>query len=107
MVYIIQIAITMPIGILFIVFGLLLAIKQKINLIHNYHHKNVKEQDIKAYTKLWGIALIIWGICICLVGIINLISHTEFGWIAFGFGMLTCILIGNKAQKKYNGSWFS
>ena len=54
MLYIIQMAITMPVGILFIIFGLLLAIKHKINLIHDYHYKNVKEQDIKAYTKLWG-----------------------------------------------------
>ncbi len=104
---IVEMIITLPIGILFITVGVLLWKKQKIRLIHDYHCKNVKTEDVKAYTTLWGIGMVILGVCICLVGIVDLILHTEFGWILFGVGFAACFLIGNRAQKKYNGSWFS
>lgn len=103
---IIETIITLPIGIIFIILGFLLWKKQKIQLIHNYHHTNVKPQDIKAYTSLWGIALIILGACIFPVGIVDFIFHTWLGWILFGIGFIFCFIIGNKAQKTYNGSWF-
>jgi len=104
---IIEIAVTSPIGIAFIVIGLLMWKRQKIQLLHDYHYKNVQPQDIKEYTKLWGIALIILGVCCCPVGIINYAFRPWIGWILFGAGFAVCFVIGNKAQKKYNGSWFS
>ena len=104
---IVETIITLPIGVLCIAVGVLLWKKQKIRLIHNYHCKNVKTENVKAYTTLWGVGMVILGVCICLVGIVDLILHTEFGWILFGVGFAACFLIGNRAQKKYNGSWFS
>ena len=99
--------ITLPTGVLFIVFGVLLWKRQKIRLIHDYHHKNVKPDDIKAYTALWGVGMVILGVCICLVGIIDFVSRTGFGWILFGAGFAVCFLLGNKAQRKFNGAWIS
>lgn len=104
---IIETIITLPTGIAFIVLGLLLWKKQKINLLHDYHYKNVKPQDVNSYTRLWGIALIVLGVCVCPVGIIDYFFHMGMGWIVFAIGMIVCIVIGNKAQKTYNGSWIS
>ncbi len=98
---------TLPAGIAFVIIGLLLWKKQKIQLIHDYHHKNVKQQDVKAYTRLWGIALIIFGGGICSIGIIDFIFRSPIGWIPSVISMVVCFIIGNKAQKTYNGSWFS
>ena len=101
----IETIITLPTGIALIIVGLLLWKKQKIQLMHDYHYKNVKQQDVKAYTRLWGIALSISGVCICPIGIIDFIFNSEIGWILFVVGMAVCFIIGNKAQKTYNGSW--
>lgn len=103
---IIETIITFPVGIIFIILGLLLLKKQKIQLIHDYHHKHVNTQDVKAYTRLWGIALIVLGVCTCLTGIIDYLFRTGLGWILFAVGLAVCFTIGNKAQKTYNGSWF-
>ena len=81
--------------------------KQKISLLHDYHCRNVKAEDVAAYTKLWGIAALIWGVCICFTGIIDFAFRTGFGWLLFVAGGIVCFIIGNKAQKTYNGSWFS
>ncbi len=103
---IIELIITLPTGIAFLVFAMLLWKKQKISLIHDYHHSHVQAQDIKAYTRLWGIGLLIMGIGSCLTGIIDFVFCTEIGWIVFITGYAIGFLIGNKAQKEYNGSWF-
>ena len=42
------------IGIVFFIIGWLIWKWEKINLIHNYHYKNVAEADKKAYTALMG-----------------------------------------------------
>ena len=41
-------------GALFMYLGWLIWIKEKINLIHDYHYKKVKESDKKAYTAVMG-----------------------------------------------------
>ena len=104
---IIETIITFPVGIIFIILGLLMLKKQKIQLIHDYHYKNVKQQDVKAYIRLWGIALTLWGCCSCLVGMIDFIFRSGIGWVLFMIGMVVGFMIGNHAQKTYNGSWFS
>ena len=104
---IIEAILTVPTGIALMIIGLLLWKKQKIQLIHDYHHKNVRQQDVQAYTRLWGIALIIFGGCVCPVGIIDSISRSEIGWALFVIGMVVCFVIGNRAQKTYNGPWIS
>ena len=104
---IIEIIVTLPTGIVCVVLGLLLWKKQMIKMVHEYHYKNVKPQDVPAYTRLWGIALVMFGVCVGLTGLINVAFSTETGWILFGIGFVILFFIGNKAQKKYNGAWFS
>ena len=98
--------ICMAVGILCIILGLILWKKQKISLVHDYHCRKVKKEDIPAYTRLMGIGLLLIGIGCCLTGIINLAFKTGAGWIAFVAGFIAGILQMNKAQKTYNESWF-
>ena len=94
------------VGALCIVYGLLIWRRQRLSLLHYYHYKNVKEQDVSAYARLIGIGLLLIGAGICVTGVFNLIKST-FWWIPMLIGFLAGILVMRNAQKKYNGSWFS
>ena len=93
-------------GALCIGLGLLIWLKQKISLLHDYHYKNVKEKDVPAYTRLVGIGLLLIGAGICVTGVFNLIK-SAFWWVPLLTGFLSGLTVLHKAQKKYNGSWFS
>ena len=99
-------AIEFAVGLLCIVMGLLVWKKQKVHLIHGYHYKNVKQKDIPAYTRLMGIGLVLIGVGICITGLLNLFESSLW-WISVLVGFVAGLLVINKAQKKYNGSWFS
>ena len=96
----------LAVGLLCIILGSIIWKKQKISLVHNYHYKHVKEKDIPAYTKLVGIGLSLIGAGICVTGVLNLVKSV-FWWIPMAAGFVAGLLVMNKAQKKYNGSWFS
>lgn len=98
--------IDLAVGLLLIILGLLIWKKQKISLLHDYHYKKVKEQDVPAYTRLVGISLIVMGIGICITGVLNLFD-SPIWWIPLFGGIAAGLIIMNKAQKTYNGSWFS
>ena len=93
------------VGMLCIVMGLLIWKKERISLIHDYHFRNVRKEDIPSYCRLIGIGLILIGAGICITGILDL-SGSAFWWIPMLSGMITGILVMNRAQKRYNGSWF-
>ena len=94
------------VGLLCVILGLLIWKKKKVSLIHDYHYKNVQETDIPAYARLIGIGLILIGGGICLTGLLNLIESALW-WIPLVVGFLAGLIVMNKAQKTYNGSWFS
>jgi hypothetical protein len=100
------VAVEAAVGLLCIVLGLVIWIKRKASLIHDYHYKNVKEADLPAYTRLVGISLIAIGAGVCGAGILNLLE-SPFWWIPLVSGFAAGFIVMNKAQKKYNGSWFS
>ena len=93
-------------GTLCIVMGLLVWKKQKVSLIHDYHFENVKQEDLPAYTRLIGIGLIITGLGICVTGILELFD-SPLWWIPMLIGFIIGLMVLNRAQKKYNGTWFS
>ena len=93
------------VGLLCIILGLLLWKKQKLSVLHDYHYKNVKQEDIPAYSRAMGIGLILIGAGICLTGVIDLLTRSALCWIAFVAGFAAGMIIMGKAQKKYNGSW--
>ena len=96
----------LSLGAMFYILGLLLWKKQKVTLIHTYHYKNVRRDDIPAYTRLMGISLIVMGVGCCLAGLMVFIDPL-YSTLSVIAGIIVGILLMNKAQKKYNGSWFS
>lgn len=95
------------VGLLFIILGLFIWKKEKINLIHSYHYQNVSKKDRKIYTEYIGKAVILIGLGILATGIINYLTERAYGWILFGLTFIAGIGIIYYAQKKYNGGMFS
>ncbi len=95
------------VGILFVVLGLLLWKKQKITILHDYHYKNVKKEDVSAYTRLMGIGQIVIGVGLCLTGLLMLITQSQAVWTVFVLGMVIGLILMHRTQMRYNGSWFS
>ena len=95
--------IELAVGAICIVMGVLLWKKQKVSILHDYHYKHVKKEDLPAYTRQMGIGLIIIGTGIIITGLLNL-ANASLWWIPLLAGFLLGIMILYKAQKKYNGS---
>ena len=91
------------VGLLCIVLGVLLWKKQMISILHDYHHRHVKQKDIPAYTKQIGIGLILVGAGILITGVLNLF-YSAYWWVALVAGFVSGLIVMYKAQKKYNGS---
>lgn len=102
-----EIIIYAAVGILLVVLGLLLWKKQKITLIHDYHCRNVQPEDVPAYTKSMGIGLIIIGAGMCAMGALRILTDGLYAWLAFLAGFAAGLVVMHRAQKRYNGSWFS
>ena len=98
--------IDLAVGLLCVVLGILIWAKKKVTLLHDYHYKNVQPSDIPAYTRLAGISLILIGVGICVSGLFHLRASSRW-WIPMLVGIVAGVLVMNRAQKKYNGSWFS
>ena len=98
--------IELAVGSVCIIIGLLIWLKKKISLVHEYHYKNVKKEDVPAYTRLLGHGLLFVGIGICVTGLLNLLKSTLW-WIPMLAGFASGLTVLSIAQKKYNGSWFS
>ena len=94
-------------GLVMLTLGLLIWKKQMITLIHDYHWKNVKEENKPFYTRRMGLACIIIAIGMFLAGVANWFWHTPFDMIFFfsffGIGLITM----TRAQYTYNGGIFS
>lgn len=91
------------VAILFFVFGWLLWKKQRIDLVNAWHTRNVKKEDVPAYTKLMGLSLIAIGAGCLVTGIVACILEETLGWIALPVGFVVGFALIWKAQKKYNG----
>ena len=94
------------IGLLLAVLGLLLWKKQKITLLHDCHYRNVRKKDVPAYTRLIGIGLVVLGAGSSLTGVVNFAFHTQKGLWCLTLGLVGFFVLMNRAQKRYNGSWF-
>ena len=90
-------------GAVCIVLGVLLWKKQRISILHDYHYKHVKKDDIPAYTRQMGIGLIIIGAGIIITGSLNL-AYSSLWWIPLAAGFVLGLIVIYMAQKKYNGS---
>lgn len=94
------------IGALCVAWGWLIWKKQRLSLIHEYHYKNVKAADVPAYARLVGISLLLIGAGICATGLLSL-AESRLWWAPMTGGLAAGLIVMNRAQKRYNGSWFS
>ena len=69
------------IGILLIVLGLMTWKKQKITILHEYHYRNVKPEDVPAYVRSMGIGQIVIGAGSCLTGLLILLTESTSSWM--------------------------
>ena len=97
------VVIDLAVGVICIILGVLLWKRQKVSILHDYHYKNVKKEDLPAYTRLMGIGLIVIGAGIIITGLLNLIKSSLW-WIPLLTGFILGLAIIYMAQKKYNGS---
>ena len=102
---IVGVVVELAVAVACLVLGLLLWTKQKVSVLHDYHYKNVKREDIPAYARQIGIGLMIIGVGIGVTGILNLL-YSAFWWVPLVLGFVIGIIVIIKAQKKYNGSVF-
>ena len=91
------------VAILFFVLGTVLWKKQRIDLVNAWHTRNVKQEDVPAYTKLMGLSLIAIGAGCAVTGIVACILEETLGWIALPAGFVAGFALIRKAQRKYNG----
>ena len=94
--------ITGAVGILCLVLGYLIWIKEKITLLHNYHYSRVKEDDKKAFCRLSGIGVIAVGIGALVSAVLILITDSALSFIGFGIGFAVGIAMLIYAGRKYN-----
>lgn len=100
---IIGVVLDLAVGALCIVLGVLVWGKRMLSVLHDYHYKNVKQEDIPAYTRQIGLGLILIG-CGCVgMGVLNLVS-SPFWWLPMALGFVLGLTVMLRAQKKYNGS---
>lgn len=95
--------IELAVGAVCIVLGLLLWIKQKVSILHDYHYQHVKQEDLPAYARQMGIGLILIGAGIVITGVLNLVGSALW-WLPLLAGFVLGIIVICIAQKKYNGS---
>ncbi|MCH4886268.1 DUF3784 domain-containing protein [Acidaminobacter sp. JC074] len=93
-------------GIFFLGLGWMTWKKEKIELIHSYHHTKVSEENKAPYTKGMGIALIIMGIGMILTGISDSVTGSSYSWIYFVVSIIVGLFMIYRVQKKYNGGLF-
>ena len=80
--------------------------KGNISLLHSYHRKRVKKENIISYGKKVGIGNIIIGITIIVAGCLRILNYTYISNIILGIGFIIgCILIFY-AMFKYNKGIF-
>ena len=103
----VEVIVYLAVGALLIVLGLLTWKKQKINILHEYHYKNVKPQDVPAYTRQAGIGQIIIGAGLCVTGVVRFFVRKPAFLLALVPGFVIGLIVLHRAQMRYNGSWFS
>ncbi len=97
--------IELAVGLSCLVLGWLLWKKQKVSILHDYHYKHVREEDLPAYARGMGLGLGLLGAGICLAGFANLANRAGLSLALVGLGFAGGIAVMHRAQKKYNGSW--
>lgn len=93
------------IGLALIVIGAL-NMKGNISLLHSYHTKRVKEEDILPFGKKVGTGTTIIGIAVIAAGILSILNFAVISTVIMGVGMAIGLVIIFHAMFKYNKGIF-
>jgi hypothetical protein len=89
-------------GIVFIVLGYLVWVKEKITLFHDYHTDNVSPANRKAFCRLSGIGLCVTGVSLVITAVLLALTDSAKSFIAFGVGFAVGLGLIITAGIKYN-----
>lgn len=104
--YYIGIAINLLVAFCMIIFAYSIS-KGNIKLIHQYHVKNVREEERNDYLQLFSKGLYIIGFGCLISAIFFIFENTKLMTLSIFLGLIFGIFIIGKAQKRYNGGWFA
>ena len=93
------------IGLFLIVAGIF-NMKGNISLLHSYHRKRIKEEDIKPFGKKVGIGSIIIGLTIIVAGIFTIFNYANISNVILIIGFVIGFIIIVYALFKYNKGIF-
>ena len=93
------------IGLVLIIIGIF-NMKGNISMLHSYHRKRVKKEDVIPFGKKVGIGSIIIGITIILAGIFTILNYTNISNVILVIGLVTGLIIIFYAMFKYNKGIF-
>ena len=97
-------------GLLFTILGIIIWKKQMVTLTFDFNSKNVKIEDVKHYTKSFGIAYSIIGIALLLTMISSVAYNSRFldeGCILSFVALIISMVIIIKTQVKYKTGLFN
>ena len=107
-----EIILTFILGIILIVIGIM-NMCGNVKMLHSYHRKRVKEEDLKPFGKLVGIGTIIIGLGLIIAGVFFTVFYVTkdslfnlIGEIMLGVGFIVGLIISFYAMKKYNKGIF-
>ena len=97
-------AVSAAVGLLCICFGLLIAGKQKLDLLQRYLCEHVRPEDAHAFSLLTGIGIMLFGAGILLSGV--LLFSLRYSWaiwlMPFALGAVGGTGLILTAQRKFN-----
>ena len=93
------------IGLVLIIIGIF-NIKGNISLLHSYHRKRVKKEDVIPFGKRVGIGSIIIGITIILAGLFTILNYTNISNAILVIGLAFGIILILYAMFKYTKGIF-
>ena len=93
------------IGLVLIVIGIS-NMRGNISLLHSYHRKRVKAEDIRPFGKTVGIGTIMIGITVILAGLLTILDYASMSNVILILGMVVGCGIIFYALFKYNKGIF-
>ena len=92
-------------GLVLIILGVIHA-QGNISLLHSYHRKRVKEEDIKPFGKKLGTGCIIIGVTIMVAGLLTFLNYANISNIVLLIGLVAGGIFIFYALFKYNKGIF-
>ena len=100
------------VGLMCIVIGILNT-KGNVSMLHSYHRKRVKEEDVIPFGKLVGLGMIVIGAAVIAGGVLSMVAiNTEnkawdiVSYVVIGIGLAVGLGFAFYAMKKYNKGIF-